>query len=128
MLRANDPRRRPGASPRTVLRGTPMRSHLSRRQFLGTAAAAAGALAAPAAFAAEAKKKLVLLAGPPSHGPGQHEFNAGCLLLKKCLEKTPGLEVVVQLNGWPRDEKVFDGASAILCFADGGAGHPFIKG
>jgi hypothetical protein len=101
---------------------------LSRRQFLGTAAAAAGALAAPAALAPGQAKKLVLLAGTPSHPAGQHEFNAGVLLLRKCLAKTPGLEVVVQLNGWPKEEKVFDGADAILCFADGGGGHPFLKG
>jgi hypothetical protein len=104
-------------------------SVLTRRQFLGTAAAAAGVLAAPAALtAAEKPKKLVLLAGTPSHGPGQHEFNAGVLLLKKCLAKTPGLDVVTQLNGWPKDEKVFEGADAILCFADGGGGHPLLKG
>ena len=28
-----------------------------------------------------AAKKIVLVAGTPSHGPGDHEFNAGCLLL-----------------------------------------------
>jgi len=42
----------------------------------------------------ETLKKLVVVAGRPSHGPGDHEFNAGCLLLIKCLkEATPELEV-----------------------------------
>ena len=71
-------------------------------------------------------KKLVLVAGKQSHGPGDHEFRAGCLLLQKCLQKVPGLEVVVVPNGWPEDVKVFDGATAIVCYADGGGGHPFI--
>ena len=40
---------------------------------------------------AEDKKKIVLIAGRPSHGPGEHEHNAGVLLLKKCLEQVPGI-------------------------------------
>ena len=31
-------------------------------------------------------------------------------------------------NGWPEDAKVFEGAAAIVCYADGGGGHPFIQG
>jgi type 1 glutamine amidotransferase len=71
-------------------------------------------------------KKLVLVAGKQSHGPGDHEFRAGSMLLQKCLANFPGLEVVVVPNGWPEDVKVFDGAAAIVCYADGGGGHPFI--
>jgi hypothetical protein len=78
--------------------------------------------------APQEKKKLVLVAGKQSHGPGDHEFRAGALLLKKCLEPVGGLEVVVVSNGWPDDPKVFDGAAAIVCYADGGGGHPFIQG
>ena len=33
------------------------------------------------------RKKMVLVAGTPSHGPGDHEFNAGTLLLKNCLDE-----------------------------------------
>jgi type 1 glutamine amidotransferase len=73
----------------------------------------------------DAKKKLVLVAGSMSHGPGAHEFRAGCFLLKKFLTD---LEVVVVTNGWPSDEKVFEGAAAVVCYADGGGGHPFIQG
>jgi len=78
--------------------------------------------------AAPENRKLVLIAGKISHGPGDHEFRAGSLLLKKCLEKTAGLEVVVVPNGWPEDVKVFDGATAVVIYADGGGGHPFIQG
>ena len=47
-------------------------------------------LAAPLSAA---DKKIVLIAGPPSHGPGELEFNAGVLLLKKCLDGVPGVKV-----------------------------------
>jgi hypothetical protein len=80
------------------------------------------------AAAPQETKKLVLVAGKMSHGPGDHEFRAGSMLLQKCLAKFPGLEVVVVSNGWPEDVKVFDGAAAIVCYADGGGGHPFIQG
>jgi hypothetical protein len=85
-------------------------------------------LALSLAGAAPETRKLLLLAGKQSHGPGDHEFRAGSLLLKKCLEKMPGLEVVVVPNGWPQDVSVFDSAAAIVCYADGGGGHPFIQG
>jgi hypothetical protein len=101
---------------------------LSRRTFLATSASAVGALALPPARADAAPKKLVMLAGRPSHGPGAHEFNAGVMLLKKCLSGVPGLEVAFYKNGWPDSEKAFQGASGIFLYADGGRGHPFIQG
>jgi hypothetical protein len=102
---------------------------LSRRLFLGASASALSVLTLPRAIAAGAKKKkLVMLAGRPSHGPGAHEFNAGTMLLRKCLEKTPELEVDFHRNGWPDNEKTFEGASGIFLYADGGGGHPFIEG
>ncbi len=100
---------------------------LSRRSFLGLSAAAVGTLAVPSVFADAPRKKLVMLAGKPSHGPMEHEFNAGVLLLKKCLAAVPGLEVVHYTNGWPDSEKAFEGASGIFLYADGGGGHPFIQ-
>ena len=33
------------------------------------------------------KKKLVMIAGRKSHGYGQHSFKAGCMLLKKALDR-----------------------------------------
>lgn len=96
---------------------------LSRRAFL---AASAATLAAPTR-AADPAKKLVLIAGTPSHGPGMHEFNAGTQLLAKCLTGFPGLELSVNLNGWPKDEAVFDGAAGVFVYADGGGGHPAVQ-
>ena len=72
-------------------------------------------------------KKIVLVAGSVSHGKGEHEFRAGCLLLKDCLDTVPGVTTVVVTDGWPADVSVFQDAAAILIYADGGDGHPFIK-
>ncbi|HEY2951120.1 MAG TPA: ThuA domain-containing protein [Verrucomicrobiae bacterium] len=75
-----------------------------------------------------ADKKIVLVAGKPSHGPGAHEFRAGCLLLKSCLDQVPGVTTIVHSNGWPREPGAFDGADAVIIYADGGGGHPAIQG
>lgn len=68
-----------------------------------------------------------MLAGRPSHGPMEHEFNAGVQLLKKSLDRFPGLEVDYHKNGWPENERAFMGVAGIFLFADGGGGHPFIQ-
>ena len=85
------------------------------------------ALLSVAPLSQAADKKIVLVAGGRSHGPGEHEFRAGCLLLQQCLAGVPGLTTVVVSNGWPADVRVFDGASAVLIYSDGGGGHPFVK-
>lgn len=74
-----------------------------------------------------AEKKIVLVAGKPSHGAGAHEFNAGVQLLKKCLDAVPGVKTEIQLNGWPENESFFDGADAIVLYMDGGAHHPLLQ-
>jgi hypothetical protein len=90
-------------------------------------ALAAGVLN-PAIAAAEGKKKLVIIAGKPSHPPRMHEFRAGSLLLQKCLSSVPGVVVEVHEMGWVKDEKTLDDADAVVIYADGGAGHPAIQG
>jgi type 1 glutamine amidotransferase len=72
-------------------------------------------------------KKIVFVAGTPSHGPGEHEYRAGCLLLQKCLASVPGVQTVVYSNGWPTDPRAFDGADAVVLSMDGGSGHALIK-
>jgi type 1 glutamine amidotransferase len=74
-----------------------------------------------------ADKKIVLIAGVPSHGPGEHEHNAGCMLLAKKLNEQPGIKAEVHRNGWPADEAAFDGADAVFFYCDGGDAHPGIK-
>lgn len=70
-----------------------------------------------------AEKNILLIAGTPSHGPGQHEHNAGVLLLQKCLAGVPGLTTSVALNGWPKDSVAFNNVDAVILFCDGGPRH-----
>lgn len=73
-------------------------------------------------------RNILMLAGKPSHGPGQHEHNAGLLLLAKCLkESSLPLEVKVHLNAeWPSAEDLAK-ANTIVMYADGGPGHPALQ-
>ena len=88
-------------------------------------------LVAPATSASAAtsdgKRKIVIIAGKPSHPPRMHEFRAGSLLLQKSLANVPGLVVEVADNGWVKDEKTFDDADAVVIYADGGRGNPAIQ-
>ncbi len=86
--------------------------------------------------AADSPKRLLLIAGKPSHPPGMHEFRAGALLHQHCLAGFPGLQIEVYSNGWPTkvdggqiipDHGPFKGAAAVVIYADGGAGHPAIQ-
>ncbi|MFO0952635.1 MAG: ThuA domain-containing protein [Isosphaeraceae bacterium] len=89
--------------------------------------AAAALLALTSAAVAADPAKIVVIAGRPSHGPGDHEFNAGCKLLVKCLKEVPGVEPVFVAGGWPADESVFEGAKSVVFFMDGGGNHPMIQ-
>jgi hypothetical protein len=72
--------------------------------------------------------KIVLVAGRQSHGPGDHEFFAGCAVLMKLLQQTPHVFPVMARDGWPKDpEKTFEGAKSVVFFMDGGGGHPIIQ-
>ena len=71
-------------------------------------------------------KKVVLIAGKRSHGSGEHEFNAGSILLARALNEQSGLpvEVTVVHDGWPDDLSVFNGVDAIVIYSDGLGSHP----
>ena len=72
-------------------------------------------------------KRALLIAGRPSHAPGDHEHNAGVLLLQQCLRDIPNLVVDVSLNGFPADLGLVDRADTILIYADGGDAHPALE-
>jgi hypothetical protein len=83
-----------------------------------------------------ADKRIVLIAGKPSHPPGMHEFRAGSLLMQKALTGFPGITVQVYDGGWPskmvdgarvEDSAALDNADAVLIYADGGRGNPAIQ-
>ena len=84
-----------------------------------------GVCCAAAGFGAD--KKIVFVAGPASHGPGEHEYRAGCLLLQKGLRGVAGLQTVVYSNGWPAAADAFDGADAIVLSMGGGGEHPALQ-
>jgi len=107
--------------PLRSIENTPMTKRL------GWIAFALAILAAPAPAPGE-DAKIVLIAGRPSHGKGEHEFNAGTKLLVKCLAEVPGVKPVFVAGGWPADESVFDGARSVVFFMDGGGNHPIIQG
>ena len=65
--------------------------------------------------------KIVLIAGSVSSKPGGHEYFAGCTILMNCLKATPGVWPVLAAEGWPKNEAIFDGAKAVVCYMDGGA-------
>src|SRR5262249_38961708 len=68
--------------------------------------------------------KIGLIAGRQSHGPGDHEFFAGTAILMKMLQQTPGVASVMARDGWPKNERIFDNAKAVVFYLDGGGGHP----
>ncbi len=74
-----------------------------------------------------ASKKIVIIAGKPSHPPRMHEFNAGVKLLAGCLKDHPGVDVQYSLNGWPADESIFKDAKAVIFYMDGGGKHEVVQ-
>jgi type 1 glutamine amidotransferase len=77
--------------------------------------------------APSAKRKVVFIAGPVSHAYGSHDHWPGARLLGRMLQENHSqIEAVVHRNGWPADPTAFDGAAAIVIYADGGARHPAI--
>jgi type 1 glutamine amidotransferase len=81
----------------------------------------------------DGRKKLLMVAGAASHGPGEHEHRAGVLLLKKCLDefmaRDPAAPLLTEVatGGWPDDPTAFANADAVFFFADGGGGHPVLQ-
>ena len=99
---------------------------MDRSEFIRMLLAGAGASTlAPRALPGSGEpRKLVLIAGSPSHPPGMHEFRAGTLLLERRLSQVPGLVVERHDNGWVSDESTFDSAAAVVIYSDGGRKHP----
>jgi hypothetical protein len=100
-----------------------MKTMIRRAVFLIAAVSAV----MPAVRAAE-PKRIVFIAGRPSHPPGMHEFRAGSLLLEKCLKGVPGVVFDRHDQGWVKDEAVLEKADAVIIYADGGGGHPALQG
>lgn len=72
-------------------------------------------------------RKVVFIAGKPSHGEGNHEWEKVAELLKASLEGAPNiepLEIVIHYNGWPENPADLDGADAVVFLTDGYKMHP----
>jgi type 1 glutamine amidotransferase len=74
------------------------------------------------------KKKIVFVTAKADHGRGEHEYYAGALLLANALRLAkPGYTIEVLQNGWPENDGIFDGADAVVVYADGGLAHPIVS-
>lgn len=73
--------------------------------------------------------KIVLVAGETAKVDkvGHHDYIAGCKCLEAMLRQTPGVSTVQVLEGWPADESVFDGASSVVFYTDGGGKQAFLS-
>jgi type 1 glutamine amidotransferase len=68
-------------------------------------------------------KKVLLLAGKKSHGPGAHEHVAGMRVLARCLEGVPNLEISLHENcdgPWPQGPELIKAAHGIVMYMDFG--------
>ncbi len=73
---------------------------------------------------ADAATRILLIAGPKSHGAGLHEHPSGCELLAKHLQNS-GLPVTVEISqGWPNDPAAVAAADTLVIYGDGLDAHP----
>jgi len=70
--------------------------------------------------------KIVIIAGGFSKGKGEHEYFAGSALLMKMLKQTPGVAPVMAAEGWPKNERILEGAKTIVFYMDGGGKQPIL--
>ena len=85
-------------------------------------------------FAAETQpRKIVLIAGPKSHGPvgnGIHDYPWSVKLLKVMLDNsniTDQVRVESHLDGWPNDPQTLDDADTIMVISDGRDGDLYAE-
>ena len=79
-------------------------------------------------------KKVALIAGTKSHGPGEHEYEKGLDLLRSCLNQSSSagqIKAGLYLNGWPEDPAVLSEADTIVLYCDGAdrdeQAHPLLR-
>ncbi|UVI29628.1 ThuA domain-containing protein [Paenibacillus spongiae] len=71
-------------------------------------------------------KKVVLIAGEPSHGPGAHEYDKTVRLLKVLLDQSiysDRLQVHAVSGGWPDNDELLEDADLLLFVTDGRDGE-----
>jgi type 1 glutamine amidotransferase len=70
--------------------------------------------------------KIVVIAGSFSKGGGEHEYFAGSVVLAKLLKQTSGVAPVLAAEGWPKNERILEGAKTIVFYMDGGGKQPIL--
>lgn len=87
---------------------------------------------AGATSAAGVPRKIVIVGGATSEGPGRHDYPDAVRLLKQWIETSPdvplddAVHVDAYPDGWPRDPAAFDGASTVVWYFDGDGRHPLL--
>lgn len=106
----------------------PLHPQLTMQLIIPILVALIFGLSTAAARTADGKPLVLLLAGKPSHGPGQHEHNAGVLLLANALKQgAPNAVLKTYLNAeWPGAAEL-GAADTILFYCDGGKGHLLLE-
>ncbi len=69
--------------------------------------------------------KIVLIAGSNAFKPGEHEYVAGCAVLRDLLQQTPGVFPVLALD-WPKKPETLAGAKSVVFLFDGGDKHQLL--
>ena len=76
------------------------------------------------ASSVHADTRILLIAGPKSHGPGMHEHPAVCALLAQHLQSC-GMPLQVEVSqGWPQDPAQVAAADTVVIYGDGLDAHP----
>lgn len=72
--------------------------------------------------------RIVLVAGrvKTPDRPGHHDYLAGCSLLARLLEQTPGVRTRLVRDGWPADEAVLDDARCLVFYTRGSGKQAFL--
>lgn len=69
--------------------------------------------------ASDAKlNKIVIIAGSPNPANVAHQYYAGAVIMYKLLKQTPGVFPVLVKDDWPKNEKIFENAKAIVLYFD----------
>ena len=85
-------------------------------------------LTATVVTAAETPRKIVLIGGAASEGPGRHDYPRAVRVLDELLESSPdlpALDVQASPDGWPNDSAL-EGASTLVLYFDGLDRHPLL--
>lgn len=113
-----------------------VRSSLPRARLdptiLGLVAACCFAVGATAQAVNQPERRILLIGGPDSHGPGEHAYHQGLAVLARLLADAPALRRLrpavsteVWSDAWPDDTAIAQ-ASTIVLYFDGNIQHPLL--